>query len=125
MGVKLTPWFTVFHRPPEAVATYQTLRLRGSTAISAIRPELKVPARLRSENSRTVSLVRFSWAKETPRAMKKRAARFMDRSKYNAEYHRRSVCVVCRLQAGPTDDTNRSSVVPGYRSMPRESATRT
>ncbi len=35
---------TVFHKPPDAVATYQTLRLRGSTATSAIRPDLKVPA---------------------------------------------------------------------------------
>ncbi len=29
----------VFHSPPLAVATYQMLRLRGSTATSATRPE--------------------------------------------------------------------------------------
>ncbi len=51
IGWKLTPWLTVFHKPPDAVATYQMLRFRGSTATSAMRPEVKVPVMLRIASS--------------------------------------------------------------------------
>src|ERR1035441_11001866 len=51
------PRLVVFHSPPDAVATYQTLRFRGSMAASAIRPEEKVPGMLRRVISRTMSAV--------------------------------------------------------------------
>src|SRR5688572_22423246 len=38
MGVQLTPRLTVFHTPPEDIATYQTLRFFGSIAMSPTRP---------------------------------------------------------------------------------------
>src|SRR5689334_2252358 len=37
-GSNDTPRLTVFHRPPNAVATYQTFGSRGSISTSAIRP---------------------------------------------------------------------------------------
>src|SRR5207302_928273 len=57
IGWKVTPRFTVFHRPPLAVATYHTFRLRPSTATSAIRPEENVPWIFRTGISFTVSEV--------------------------------------------------------------------
>jgi hypothetical protein len=39
MGSQVVPRFTVFHTFPEDTPTYQTLRFRGSTATSLIRPE--------------------------------------------------------------------------------------
>ena len=47
----------VFHRPPLAVPTYHTLRFRGSTATSAMRPEENVPRIFRIWRSFTVSAV--------------------------------------------------------------------
>ncbi len=38
IGVKVMPRFTVFHNPPNALATYQTLGFFGSIAMSATRP---------------------------------------------------------------------------------------
>ena len=38
----------VFHNPPDAVATYHTLRLCGSTATSAMRPDEKTPEMFRT-----------------------------------------------------------------------------
>src|SRR5256885_9703054 len=37
-GWKLMPRFVVFHRPPNALATYQMLEFFGSMAMSATRP---------------------------------------------------------------------------------------
>src|SRR4051812_19497942 len=42
MHLKLVPPSVVFHKPPAAAATYHTLRLRGSMAMAAIRPEVSV-----------------------------------------------------------------------------------
>src|SRR5687768_3566963 len=38
IGVNVTPRFTVFQSPPNAVATYHTLEFFGSISMSAIRP---------------------------------------------------------------------------------------
>ena len=38
IGVNVTPRLTVFHKPPNADATYQTLVLFGSIRMSAMRP---------------------------------------------------------------------------------------
>src|SRR5690349_18074901 len=57
IGWKLRPRLVVFQSPPDDVATYHTLRLRGSTATSEMRPEESVPGRLRTWSSRTRSTV--------------------------------------------------------------------
>src|SRR3954447_20814340 len=58
-GSKVTPRLVVFQSPPDAVATYQTLRSRGSTATSAMRPDENVPGMLRTCRSRKRSAVRL------------------------------------------------------------------
>src|SRR5262249_30168327 len=55
MGCQLLPASVVFHRPPEATATYHTLRSRGSTAMSPTRPGASAGPRLRSGRPRTAS----------------------------------------------------------------------
>ena len=40
MGVKVSPLFVVFHSPPAAMATYHTCGFFGSTAMSALRPDV-------------------------------------------------------------------------------------
>src|SRR5215475_5810486 len=42
IGRNDVPWFVVFHNPPDAAATYHTLLSRGSTAMSAIRPVVRL-----------------------------------------------------------------------------------
>ena len=41
MDSKVVPELVVFQTPPEPAPTYQTLGLVGSTAMSAIRPDIK------------------------------------------------------------------------------------
>ena len=51
------PRFTVFHRPPNAVATYQTLGFFGSISMSATRPVDSVGPMLRSSMPFSASAV--------------------------------------------------------------------
>ena len=51
MGVQVVPRFSVFHTFDEEVATYQTLRLAGSTATSAMRPDMKAGPMPRSSRA--------------------------------------------------------------------------
>ena len=41
MGDQVVPRLTVFHTFDDAVATYQTFRFVGSTAMSAMRPDMR------------------------------------------------------------------------------------
>src|ERR1051325_10425019 len=87
MGCQFNPRLVVFHSPPDAVATYQTLRFRGSTATSAIRPEENVPVMLRTWRSRTRSAVNFGEEgccpdKNRARGASKRARRIDMRKVY-------------------------------------------
>src|SRR5580704_9684626 len=56
-GAQLSPRLLVFHNPPDAVAAYQTLRLCGSTATSAMRPDENMPGTLRTGRPLTNSAV--------------------------------------------------------------------
>src|SRR5512139_2017894 len=47
-GFHVVPAFCVFQTPPEPTATYQVLALRGSTAMSAMRPDISAGPMLRS-----------------------------------------------------------------------------
>src|SRR4051812_45285431 len=57
IGVKVLPRLSVFHRPPTADATYQTLGFFGSTATSAIRPDVRPGPIERKEKSLNASLL--------------------------------------------------------------------
>ena len=48
IGVKVTPRFSVFHKPPKALATYQTLGFFGSISMSCTRPVVRVGPMLRN-----------------------------------------------------------------------------
>ena len=41
IGVKVLPRFSVFHRLPAELATYQTLGFFGSTSMSEMRPDVR------------------------------------------------------------------------------------
>src|ERR1700722_6050513 len=56
-GAQLSPRLLVFHKPPDAVAVYQTLRLCGSTATSAMRHDEKTPEMFRTGSPLTSSAV--------------------------------------------------------------------
>src|SRR5215831_13864296 len=60
IGVHDVPAFVVFHTPPYADATYQTLLSRGSTARSTMRPELTAGPIERNERPEYVSLSGFT-----------------------------------------------------------------
>src|ERR1700678_3689437 len=62
MGAQLSPRLLVFHNPPDAVAAYHTLRLCGSTATSAMRPDEKTPEIFRTGKPATSSAVSFGAA---------------------------------------------------------------
>src|SRR6185436_1264474 len=58
MGENVVPALVVFHTPPYAVATYQTLLSRGFTARSVMRPDVfagPIERNLRPENVEAVS----------------------------------------------------------------------
>src|SRR5262245_8206047 len=62
IGLQVVPRLVVFHSPPEAMATYQTLRLRGSMAMSPTRPGVMHGPIARSGSRLMVSVVRGSSA---------------------------------------------------------------
>src|SRR5688500_16600659 len=65
MGVHVFPRFSVFHRFPEAAATYQTLGFFGSTSTSAMRPVVRLGPMLRNARPLKTSAVSRSplpWA---------------------------------------------------------------
>ena len=48
MGVNVLPRFSVFHKPPDADATYHTLGFLGSMSTSETRPVVTLGPRLRN-----------------------------------------------------------------------------
>ena len=62
MGSNVTPRFTVFHNPPNAVATYQTFGSFGSISTSAIRPVTSPGPMERKAIPLSLSLSSAAWA---------------------------------------------------------------
>ena len=61
-GVKSSPRFSDFHKPPAAVATQYTFGFFGSTSMSATRPVVSVGPMLRSARPSKTSVVSRSAA---------------------------------------------------------------
>ena len=79
MGVQVVPRFTVFQTFDDEVATYHTLRSVGSTATSAIRPDMKAgptPRSSRAERRLSSTAVEpGDWAWSGVRVVQRAAAR--------------------------------------------------
>ena len=63
MGVQVVPEFVVFHRFPLPAATYQVFGLTGSTATSAIRPDIKAGPTERKRSPPSCPELNPSWEK--------------------------------------------------------------
>src|SRR5687767_12943980 len=77
IGVKDTPRLTVFQRPPNAVATYQTLEFLGSISMSATRPVTSpgpIERRAMPSSASALSAADGVWARSgTPEPIEQRA----------------------------------------------------
>src|SRR5687768_5715564 len=105
MGVHVFPRFSVFHRFPEAAATYQTLGFFGSTSTSAMRPVVRLGPMLRNARPLKTSAVSRSpppWAVivavASPTAAAHVQIRFIDPPELSAIRYQLSA-VSCQLSA--------------------------